>query len=529
MGVRASPFSREAILALAVLGLGSFMLAQDLASLNVALSSIERDLNVDLRTVQWVVNAYLLVYGMVIVTGGRLADELGRRRLFLAGAVIFAITSLAGGFAQNVYWLIVCRALMGIGAGLMLPALSGMGYAVLPEDKAELAGGIFVGAYGIGMAAGPMIGGALAQSLGWQWIQFLNVPIVALVIFGVLRTIPPEPGPDRVKIDYPGIVTLSVALFALLFALDQAAAWGWSDVRIWFSLGLAVVLLIAFVAIERRAGADALVPADIVRIRGVSVICVLRVLMAPAYTATVLYAPQIMQKVLGMTPLESGVGLLPMLGTYAIVSFVAGMLAGRLSDRLAIILGLVGLAVGQFLVAQFDVAAGYMGLVAGLFLLGIGLGLFMPSSTTAAVKADTLGRKSLASGLVLMFQFVGGAIGLGLTTTIVASAERAAVDAHLRELNITLPDVDRQALNAILAGTESAQQVLQQFAPDVAGELISTAQAAFAAGVSAGLRLDAALAAAGVVVAMWFLRGTAVKPPSARSQVGRSRPEQRRT
>lgn len=496
---------RDTVFALAVLGLGSFMLAQDLASLNVALSSIERDLDIDLRTAQWVVNAYLLVYGMVVVTGGRLADELGRRRLFFAGAVIFAAMSFLGGFAPNAYWLIVGRALMGIGAGLMLPSLSGMGYAVLPENRAELAGGIFVGAYGIGMAIGPLIGGALAQSLGWRWIQYLNLPIAAIVIFGVWRTIASEPGPARPKIDYPGIVTLSVALFALLFALDQAAAWGWRDWRIWLSLGLAVVLFLVFVLIERRAGPDALIPVDIIRIRGVAVPCILRVLMAPAYSATVLYAPQLMQKLLGWSPLQSGIGLLPMLATYAIVSFLVGSLAGRISDRLAIVGGLAGLAAGQYLVSQFDVAAGYASLVAGLFLLGIGLGLFMPTSNTVAVKADDRGRKSLASGLVLMFQFVGGAIGLGLTTTIVTSSERAAVDSHLASAAVSLPAAAREALNGLLAGTESARQVLQQFDPTEAQRLLEVAGDAFAAGVQAGLRLDAALAVLGFLLAIVLL------------------------
>ena len=496
---------KETILALAALGLGNMMLAQDLAALNVALPSIERDLRIDLTTAQWVVNAYLLVYGMLIVTGGRLADELGRRRVFLAGAALFAAMSLLAGLAPNVYWLVAARALMGIGSGLMLPAVGGMGYGLLPPQRAALAGSLMVGTYGVGMALGPLLGGALTEALGWRWIQYVNLPIAALVMIGVWRTIPAETGRARPRIDYPGIVTLSAGLVALLFALDQAAEWGWSDPRILVSLGMAVAFSLAFVMVERRAGAEALIPGDIIRLRGVALPCVLRALMAPAYVASLLYLPQVMQKLFGFSPFAAGVGLLPMLGTYAVVAFLVGSLAGRLSDRFAIVAGLTCLALGPFLLSGFGVAAGYTGLVMGMAVSGVGLGLFQPSSNTAAVQADDRGRKSLALGLVLMFQFVGGAIGLGLTTTFVASSERAAVDNHLAGTAISLPSAQRHALDGLLAGTESARQILQQFDPTIARELIDIAGEAFAAGVRGGLRLDSGIAAVGVVLAALVL------------------------
>ncbi|MGH2615687.1 MAG: MFS transporter, partial [Thermomicrobiales bacterium] len=360
---------KDTILALGALGIGNAMLAQDLAALNVALPSIERDLNVDLTTVQWVVNAYLLVYGMLIITGGRLADEIDRRRVFLIGAVVFAVMSLAGGFAPNVYWLIGARVVMGIGSGLMLPAISGMAYAALPAQRAELAGGLTIGAYGLGMALGPIVGGSLTEFLDWRWIQFINVPVAALAMFGVWRVIPaPATRPARPQIDYLGIATISLGLVALLFALDQGTAWGWGDWRIRFSLGLSIAFLVAFVLVERRAGAAALIPGDMLRIRGVALACVLKALMAPAYAATLLYMPQVMQKLMGFSPLEAGIGMLPMLGGYAVVSFLTGSLAGRLSDRIAIIVGMVFLAIGPWLLSGFDVAAGYASLAVGMLV-----------------------------------------------------------------------------------------------------------------------------------------------------------------
>lgn len=482
------------------LGLGNVMLAQDLASLNVALPSIERALDVDLQTAQWVVNAYLLIYGMVIVTGGRLADELGRRRVFMAGALVFAIGALAAGFAPGAGWLIAARAVLGVGAGLMLPALTGMAYAAL-RDKPEMAGGLIVGSYAIGMALGPMIGGWIVEFTGWRWTQLLNVPIAILVTIGAWRTVRPISGDEHPDIDYKGILALSAGLVLLLLALDQVSDWGWSDPRIIAGLVLSAVCIALFIFFERRAGERALVPGDIVRYRDVWLACALKLLMAPAYAAAVLYLPQIMQKLMHFSPFETGIRMLPMLGVYAVGSFLAGPLTTRFDVRLALIGGLSAMTAGAWLLSQFSVQTGYPSLVAGMALLGLGLAFFQPSVVTKAVKADPRERKSLIGGLVLMFQFVGSAIGLGLTTTIVAATERAAVNARLIEGNLALEAAARDALDKMLAGAESARQVLAQFDAATAQELLSLAADAFADGVRQGLRLDTFIIAAGVVLA----------------------------
>src|SRR5436190_9804380 len=168
--------------ALIAMGLGVIVIANDFTALNVALPAIEHDFNVDVGTVQWVINAYCLVFGMAIVTGGRLADLFGRRRAFFVGSALFAGFSLLGAVAQNTPWLIGARVGMGIGGALMWPAILGMAYAALPESKAGLAGGLILGAAGIGNAMGPLLGGILTDELTWRWIFFLNVPISAFAV-----------------------------------------------------------------------------------------------------------------------------------------------------------------------------------------------------------------------------------------------------------------------------------------------------------------------------------------------------------
>ena len=218
------------VMALVAMGLGVLVIANDFTALNVALPSIEHDLDTDVGTTQWVINAYALTFGMAIVTGGKLADMFGRRRVFFIGSVIFAVFSVAGGFAPNTGLLIAARVGMGIGGALMWPAILGMTFAALPESKAGLAGGLILGAAGIGNAMGPLIGGALSDLASWRWIFFLNVPIAALAILVTyLKVHQPPVEVDERRIDYGGIATLSLALVFLLVGMDQAADWGWGD------------------------------------------------------------------------------------------------------------------------------------------------------------------------------------------------------------------------------------------------------------------------------------------------------------
>ena len=246
---------RGTLLALGAMAMAVFVIANDFTAMSVALPNIENDFNVDVSSVQWVINIYALVFGVMIVTGGRLADMFGRRRLFFIGAAIFAGFSVLGGAAQNELWLIACRGLMGIGGAMMWPAVLGMTFAILPEEKAGLAGGLILGAAGFGNAAGPLIGGALTEALSWRWILFLNLPIAVIACAVTWRAVSESRADTgRERIDYAGITTLAVGLMALLIALDQVTLWGWSDPRILGLLALCVVSLGGFAVAERRAG-----------------------------------------------------------------------------------------------------------------------------------------------------------------------------------------------------------------------------------------------------------------------------------
>ncbi|HZO07252.1 MAG TPA: DHA2 family efflux MFS transporter permease subunit, partial [Solirubrobacterales bacterium] len=397
--------------------------ANDFTAVNVALPTMEEDFHTDITTIQWVINAYALTFGVMIVTGGRLADMFGRRNAFFLGSAIFATMSLLGGVAQSEAWLIAARTLMGIGGALMWPAILGMTYELLPEEKAGLAGGIIIGAAGLGNAVGPLLGGVLTDELSWRWIFYLNVPI-AIFAVGVtyLLVHVKEPESSERRIDYAGIATLSVGLVSLLVALDQAADWGWGDPRVIAMLALAAILIAAFLPIERRAGEHALVPQKVMRNESFTAACFAVLFMAGTFFAALLYLPQLMEKQLGYSALESGVGMLPFLAVFALSSFAAGPLYNRVGPKVLAVVGAALIAAGPllfFLMIEHD--SGYGALVPGMIVLGIGAGSFVPTATTAGVTSVDESQTSLAGGIVYMFQIAGGSIGLGLTTTVFAS------------------------------------------------------------------------------------------------------------
>jgi EmrB/QacA subfamily drug resistance transporter len=488
-------------LALGAMAVSVFVIANDVTALSVALPQIEKDFDADVSTVQWVINAYALVFGVLIVTGGRLADMLGRRRVFFIGAAIFAAFSVLGGAAQDELWLIVCRALMGIGGALMWPAVLGMTYDILPDDRAALAGALIIGSAGFGNAAGPLLGGVLTDALSWRWILFANLPIAALACFVTWRSVRESRGAGAEEgIDVPGVVTLSTGLVALLLALDQVTDWGWGDPRIMALFAGCALLLVAFVVIERHAGARALIPREVMANPAFRAACLATLLMSATFFAVLLYLPQFMQKILGWDPLEAGAGLLPLMGTFAAISFAAGPLYERFGAKIVVSAGATCLTVGIFLISLVEADSGWGELVPGMIVTGLGVGLFYSSITTAAVTALDPSRSSLAGGIVYMFQVAGGSVGLGLTTTVFTTAS----EDKLQSAATGLSESEISEVQKVLAGTGQAGE-----------RLLELVREAFASGLMWSFRLVAVLALCGLVVSVLFVGGSLLGRRSA--------------
>ncbi len=450
---------RGTILALVAMALGVFVIANDFTALSVAIPRVEKDLGTDLTTAQWVINGYALVFGVLIVTGGKLADLFGRKRIFMIGSAIFAAFSVLGGFSPNVEVLIGCRMAMGIGGAMMWPAVLGMTYAIVPDSRAGLAGGLILGVAGFGNAVGPMIGGLLTDELSWRWVFFVNLPIALFAMYVTQREVTEAQVAvsDR-RLDYPGVATLTLGVVSLLLALDNGSDVGFTDPAILALFGFGAVMLAAFAMVESRQGDHALVPRDVLKNRIFTAASVSVLLMSAIFFSALLYLPQFFTAVLGYSALESGAGLLPMMGVFAATSFIAGSLYERLGAKLIVSVGAGFLGAGMLILSFLDVDSSYASLVPGMLVLGIGVGLFYSSVTTSAVTALDPSRASLAGGIVYMCQIAGGAIGLGLNTAIVVAS--------------------------------------------------GTSKADLTTGIGNAFKVDAALAAVGLVVALLFVGGT---------------------
>ncbi len=430
MDARPERLGRRTVLALCASSLAIFVVANDFTSLSVALPAMERNFHVGVSTIQWTINAYALGFGVLTITGGRLADLFGRRKIFIVGAGLFAVFSILGALAPTVGVLIAARALMSVGGALMWPATLGMTYSLLPEARRGLAGGLILGVIGFGNAAGPLIGGLVTDVLGWRYILALNAPIAAVAILVALRCIPEsrDTGAER-RIDWWGIALLSGSLVALLLALDEAASLGWGDPTV---VGLLIgsgLFLAALVAAERRTGPWALFPHDVVVNRPFRAALLAVLFMSMTFFTALVYLPQFMEKVLGYSALDAGIGLLPLMLVFGGSSFVAGRLYERLGAKRVVVTGAACIPLGMLALSFLSTTSGYAVLVPGMILLGVGTGLFYSATFTAAVSSLNPNRASLASGIVYMVQVAGGSVGLGVATVIVTIAAGATAEA----------------------------------------------------------------------------------------------------
>ena len=419
------------VLGLCAMAIAVLVIANDFTSLSVALPAIEAEFSSDVTTVQWIITGYALVFGVLIVTGGRLADMFGRRRIFLIGASLFTVFSVLAGLATDVWMLIAARGLMGVGGALMWPAVLGMTYGLLPPGREALGGSLIMTAAGMGNAIGPLLGGALTDYFSWRWIFLLNLPVTLIAMLVTWRVVAAdEKRPGERHLDYSGVVMLSIGLLALLYSLDAGTDQGWSSPVILGLFALSAVALLVFALVERRVGARALVPRDIFTNPAFLAASMATLLMSAIFFAALLYLPQFMTKHLGYSAIRSGAGLLPVMGVFALTSFLAGSLYERLGAKVVVSIGAGCLALGMFILSSLHPSTTYLDMVPGMVILGIGIGLFYSSITTAAITAVDSAQASLAGAIVYMFQVAGGSIGLGLNTALVVSASSLSAGIH---------------------------------------------------------------------------------------------------
>jgi len=474
----------------------TFMLLLDITVVNVALPDIQKDLNASLSSLQWVVDAYSLTLAAFLLTAGSFADRVGRRRVFTVGFAIFTLASFLCGISNSATLLNLARGLQGVGGAAMFAT----SLALIAQEFQGHERGTAIGAWGatIGgaVAVGPLVGGALTQGLGWEWIFFVNVPIGIGAIVLTTTQLANLKAPDPDPIDWAGLLTFSLGLFGIIFGLIRGNPEGWSTPQIVAPLAAGVALLIAFVIIEHRTD-HAMLDLSLFRKPAFAGVSIVAMALSAGMFAMFLYITLYMQDVLGYSPLETGVRFLPL----TLVSFFVAPVAGRLSARIQVrvLLG-VGLAlVGTGLLLQHGITLGdtWTTLLAGFVLQGIGIGMVNPGIASTAIGVVAPARAGMASGVNNTFRQVGIATGVAALGAVFQSAIAS-------KLSALAPQAPPGFSDAVSSG--AAQAAISSAPAGSRAQLTTAANQAFISGFNEILLIGAIVAIVGAALGFALVR-----------------------
>jgi EmrB/QacA subfamily drug resistance transporter len=417
----AAPRSRGLGLVLAAVGIPVFMVTLDNLVVTNALPVIKSELGASLSDLQWFVNAYTLAFAALLLTAAAIGDRLGRRRMFLAGITLFTLASAACALASEPWMLIGSRAIQGIGAAAVMPLSLTLLAGAVPEKMRSAAIGIWGGISGLGIAVGPVVGGAVVDGLNWQWIFWLNVPVGVVAVVLAARVLTESRGTAK-RLDLLGLVLATSGVLSVVWGVVHGADDGWTSVGVLGSLVAGVVLLAAFLGWERRTVAPML-PLRLFSVRSFSVVNVVAFTFAVGVFGAVFLLAQFFQVVQGYTPFQSGVRTLPWTAAPLVVAPIAGLIVDRVGPRILIVLGQLFLAVALGWIALVTTATTQYGeLVAPFVLAGIGMGLTFAPSASVVMESASDADRGVASGTNNTIREVGVAMGVAVLASVFASA-----------------------------------------------------------------------------------------------------------
>ena len=474
----------------------TFMLLLDITVVNVALPDIQRDLNASLSSLQWVVDAYSLTLAAFLLTAGSFADRIGRRRVFSVGFTVFTFASFLCGISGDATLLNLARGLQGVGGAAMFAT----SLALIAQEFQGRERGTAIGAWGatIGgaVAIGPLVGGALTEGFGWEWIFFVNIPIGIAAIVLTTSKLANLKAPDPQPVDWPGLATFSLGLFALIFGLIRGNPDGWSSPQIVLSLIAAAVLLLAFVVIEHRTD-HAMLDLSLFRKPAFAGVSIVAMALSAGMFAMFLYITLYVQDVLGYSPLAAGVRFLPL----TLLSFFVAPIAGKLSARipvralLGLGLGLVGVAL--LLMRGVVLSDSWTTLLPGFLLAGAGIGMVNPGIASTAIGVVAPAKAGMASGINNTFRQVGIATGVAALGAVF----QAQISSKLSEL---APQAPGGFADAVSSG--GGQAAIQSAPAGSRGQLAVAADQAFITGFNDILLIGALIALAGAALGFVLVR-----------------------
>jgi EmrB/QacA subfamily drug resistance transporter len=407
---------------LGAVAFGLFMIMLDNTVVFVALSAIQSDLKISQSELEWVVSGYALTFAVLMLTGGKLADLLGRRRIFIVGLAIFTASSLACGLATGAGFLIGARVVQGVGAALMNPATLSIIVATFPPRQRGTAIGIWVGISAMALAIGPLIGGILTEQINWSWIFFINVPVgIAGIIVSRLFITESRDESEEQRLDLPGLISSAVGLFGLTYALIEGNNYGWSSARILAGFALAVVGLVTFVLLEHRQRVPML-DLSLFKNSTFAGANVTMLLVALAMFGVFFFNSLYLGQVLGYSPIQTGATFLPLTVLIVFVAPIAGRFSDKIGSRWLMGVGLLLLSGSLLSFSTLGVDSSFWEIVPGLILGGFGMSLAMTPTTAAAMGSVPVDKAGVGSAVLNSMRQVGGSLGIALMGAIVAAS-----------------------------------------------------------------------------------------------------------
>jgi EmrB/QacA subfamily drug resistance transporter len=411
---------------LGAVAFGLFMIMLDNTIVNVALPSIQSDLGIGISELEWVFNGYALTFGVLMLTGGKLADMLGRRRIFIVGLLIFTVASLFCGLATSAGWLIGARVLQGVGSALMNPATLSIVTATFPPRQRGMAIGIWAGVAAMALAIGPLAGGLITEQLGWNWIFFINVPvgILAIIVTRLVVDESRDTSADQ-RLDLPGLLSSGIGLFALTYGLIEANELGWTSPRILSLFAVAAIGIALFVGLELRQRSPML---DLSLFKNGTFAGAnsVMLLVGLAMFGVFFYNSLFIQNILGYSAVQTGATFLPMTVLIILVAPIAGKYSDRVGSRWLMGGGMVLLAASLFIFSRLDASSDFWDILPGLLIGGLGMAIVMTPTTSAAMGSVPIDKAGVGSAVLNSMRQVGGALGIAVIGAIIAEAVHSA-------------------------------------------------------------------------------------------------------
>jgi EmrB/QacA subfamily drug resistance transporter len=485
---------------LGLVSVATFMLLLDITVVNTALPAIEADLNASFTDLQWVVDAYTLTLAAVVLTAGSLADRLGRRRVFAAGLALFSVASLVAGLAPDPTFLNIARGVQGIGGAAMFAVSLALIAQEFPAGRERgMAMGVYGATIGLAVAFGPLVGGAIVDGLGWEWIFFLNVPIGVAAIAITYARVRESRDPNATRVDWAGLATFSSSLFALVLALIRGNDEGWGSTLIVGLFVAAAILLVAFLVIERRVS-QPMLPLELFKRPAFTGVQLAAFGISGSMFALFLYLTLYLQNFLGHSPTEAGLRYLPMTVAVFLVAPIAGVLLSRVHARVMLSLGLIGAGLGLVLIGGVHMADDYSAVLGGFIVAGASIGLLNPVIADVALSVVPKEQSGMASGINDTFRQVGIAVGVAVWGAIFLGSGASKIDS----LTGAGSERSHDLVEAVSSG--NLDSALRSVPAGSRQQVADAAREGFLAGFNEIALLGGVVAFAAAIAAFWLVR-----------------------